>query len=93
MRTRPDLLVLSGLSPAKAPQLIRSARGLGFEGAISTETAQDAGVLTEGAGDFANGFISAGGASTPELALPMMKEFVQRYTDMFGENNERFCHI
>jgi branched-chain amino acid transport system substrate-binding protein len=88
MRSRPDLLVLSGVSPANAPQLIRSARELGFQGVISTETAQDAGVLAEGAGDLANGFISVGGASTPELASPMMKEFVQRYTDMFGEYND-----
>src|SRR6056300_392355 len=88
MRTRPDLLVLSGVSPAQAPQLIRSARELGFQGVISTETAQDAGVLAEGAGDLANGFISVGGASTPELASPMMNEFVQRYTDMFGEYND-----
>src|SRR6056300_1193801 len=88
MRTRPDLLVLSGVSPANAPQLIRSARELGFQGLISTETAQDAGVLAEGAGDLANGFISVGGASTAELASPMMNEFVQRYTDMFGEYND-----
>ena len=88
MRSRPDLLVLSGVSPANAPQLIRSARELGFQGVISTETAQDAGVLAEGAGDLANGFISVGGASTPELASPMMNEFVQRYTDMFGEYND-----
>ena len=88
MRTRPDLLVLSGVSPANAPQLIRSARELGFQGLISTETAQDAQVLREGAGDLANGFISVGGASTPELASDAMKEFVQRYTDMFGEYND-----
>lgn len=88
LRTRPDLLVLSGVSPANAPQLIRSARELGFEGMISTETAQDAGVLAEGAGDLANGFISVGGASTPELASPMMNEFVERYTSMFGEYND-----
>ncbi len=88
MRTQPDLLVLSGVSPANAPQLIRSARELGFQGVISTETAQDAGVLAEGAGDLANGFISVGGASTPELASPMMNEFVERYTEMFGEYND-----
>lgn len=88
MRTRPDLLVLSGVSPANAPQLIRSARELGFQGLISTETAQDAQVLREGAGDLANGFISVGGASTPELASDAMNEFVQRYTDMFGEYND-----
>ncbi len=88
MGARPDLLVLSGVSPANAPQLIRSARELGFEGLISTETAQDAGVLAEGAGELANGFISVGGASTPELASDAMKEFVDRYTKMFGEYND-----
>ncbi|MDE0111032.1 MAG: ABC transporter substrate-binding protein [Albidovulum sp.] len=88
IRTNPDLLVLSGVSPANAPQLIRSARELGFEGLISTETAQDAQVLREGAGDLANGFISVGGASTPEIASDMMNEFVARYTDMFGEYND-----
>ncbi len=88
MRSRPDLLVLSGVSPANAPQLIRSARELGYRGLISTETAQDARVLSEGAGDLANGFISVGGASTPEIASDMMKEFVDRYTAMFGEYND-----
>ncbi len=88
IRANPDLLILSGVSPANAPQLIRSARELGFQGLISTETAQDAQVLREGAGDLANGFISVGGASTPEIASDMMKEFVSRYTDMFGEYND-----
>ena len=88
IRTQPDLLVLSGVSPAHAPQLIRSARELGYEGLISTETAQDATVLREGAGDLANGFISVGGASTPEIASDAMKEFVDRYTEMFGEYND-----
>lgn len=88
LRTRPDLLVLSGVSPANAPQLIRSARELGFQGLISTETAQDAQVLREGAGDLAEGFMSVGGASTPELASDQMSEFVSRYTEMFGEYND-----
>lgn len=88
LKKRPDLLVLSGVSPANAPQLIRSARELGYTGLISTETAQDAKVLQEGAGDLANGFISVGGASTPELASDMMREFVDRYTKMFGEYND-----
>src|SRR3989338_9086337 len=73
IQTAPDLLVLSGVSPANAPQLIRSARELGFTGLISTETAQDAAVLQEGAGELANGFISVGGASTAELASDQMK--------------------
>jgi branched-chain amino acid transport system substrate-binding protein len=88
IQTMPDLLVLSGVSPANAPQLIRSARELGYTGLISTETAQDAAVLAEGAGELANGFISVGGASTAELASDTMKEFVKRYTDMFGEYND-----
>ena len=84
------MLVLSGVAPANAPQLIRSARELGLPGGlISTETAQDATVLKEGAGDLANGFISVGGASTPEIAVRQaMKEFVDRYTKMFGEYND-----
>ena len=88
LKTRPDLLVLSGVSPANAPQLIRSARELGYKGLISSETAQDANVLKEGAGDLANGFVSVGGASTPQLASDMMREFVKRYTKMFGEYND-----
>ncbi len=84
----PDLLVLSGVAPANAPLLIRSARELGYKGLISTETAQDAKVLEEGAGDEANGFISVGGASTPEIASDEMKAFVAHYTDMFGEYND-----
>ncbi|KGJ10370.1 branched-chain amino acid ABC transporter substrate-binding protein [Paracoccus versutus] len=88
LQAQPDLLVLSGVSPANAPQLIRSARELGYEGLISTETAQDASVLAEGAGDLAEGFISVGGASTEELASDAMREFVERYTKMFGEYND-----
>jgi len=85
---KPDLLVLSGVAPANAPLLIRAARELGYEGLISTETAHDAKVLEEGAGELANGFISVGGASTPEIASDTMKEFVDRYTKMFGEYND-----
>ncbi|ANH05479.1 MULTISPECIES: ABC transporter substrate-binding protein [Shinella] len=88
IQASPDLLVLSGVSPANAPQLIRSARELGYTGLISTETAQDATVLQEGAGELAEGFISVGGASTPELASDAMNEFVERYTKMFGEYND-----
>ena len=88
VKLQPDLLVLSGVAPANAPQLIRSARELGYTGLISTETAQDATVLMEGAGELANGFISVGGASTPEIATDAMNEFVARYTKMFGEYND-----
>lgn len=88
VRLKPDLLVLSGVAPGNAPLLIRAARELGYQGLMSTETAQDAKVLQEGAGALANGFISVGGASTPEIASDTMKEFVARYTKMFGEYND-----
>ena len=88
VQQQPDLLVLSGVAPGNAPLLIRSARELGYTGLISTETAQDATVLAEGAGDMANGFISVGGASTPEIRSQAMEEFIDRYTKMFGEYND-----
>ncbi len=88
VKLKPDLLVLSGVAPANAPLLIRSARELGYKGLISTETAQDAKVLEEGAGDLANGFISVGGASTPEIRSKTMEEFIDRYTKKFGEYND-----
>ena len=88
VKLNPDLLVLSGVAPANAPLLIRSARELGYKGLISTETAQDAKVLEEGAGDLADGFISVGGASTPEIRSKAMEEFIDRYTKKFGEYND-----
>jgi branched-chain amino acid transport system substrate-binding protein len=88
VKLNPDLLVLSGVAPANAPLLIRSARELGFKGLISAETGQDAKVLEEGAGELANGFISVGGASTPEIRSKAMEEFIDRYTKKFGEYND-----
>jgi branched-chain amino acid transport system substrate-binding protein len=88
VQQKPDLLVLSGVAPANAPLLIRAARELGYEGLISAETAQDATVLQEGAGELANGFISVGGASTPEIRSPEMEEFIDRYTKKYGEYND-----
>jgi branched-chain amino acid transport system substrate-binding protein len=84
----PDLIVLSGVAPADAPLLIRSARDLGFKGVLSTETAQDAKVLTEGAGQAANGFISVGGASTPEIRSKYMDDFIEVYKKVAGEWND-----
>lgn len=88
VQLKPDLLVLSGVAPANAPLLIRAARELGYEGLISAETAQDATVLQEGAGELANGFISVGGASTPEIRTPVMEEFIDRYIKKYGEYND-----
>jgi branched-chain amino acid transport system substrate-binding protein len=84
----PDLIVLSGVAPADAPLLIRTARELGYQGVLSTETAHDINILNEVAGDTANGFISVGGASTPEIRSPYMEEFVERYNKVAGEWND-----
>ncbi len=84
----PGLIVLSGVAPSDAPSLIRAARELGFKGLISTETAMDAKILTEVAGETANGYISVGGASAPELRSDKMKSFIERYTKVAGEWND-----
>jgi branched-chain amino acid transport system substrate-binding protein len=88
VRGKPDLIVLSGVAPGDAPLLLKSARELGFKGVLSTETAQDIKVLTEVAGQAAEGFISVGGASTPEIRSPYMEEFIKRYTKVAGEWND-----
>jgi len=84
----PDLLVLSGVAPSDAPLLLRAARELGYEGLMSTETAMDAKILAEVAGDHANGFISVGGASAPGLRTPYMERFIERYEEVAGEWND-----
>lgn len=83
-----DLIVLSGVAPADAPLLIKTARELGFQGTLSTETAQDIKIINEVAGDAANGFISVGGASTPEIRSPYMEEFAKEYAKVAGEWND-----
>jgi len=84
----PDLIVLSGVAPSDAPLLIRAARELGYKGLMSTETAMDANIITEIAGEMANGFISVGGASAPELRTDEMKRFIERYSKVAGEWND-----
>lgn len=88
VRLKPDLLVLSGVAGGTAPLIIRAARELGYEGLMSAETAQDAKQLEEGAGDLANGFISVGGASTPEIRTSLMEEFIRRYAADHGQYDD-----
>jgi branched-chain amino acid transport system substrate-binding protein len=83
-----DLIVLSGVAPADAPLLIKTARELGFQGTLSTETAQDIKILNEVAGTAAEGFISVGGASTPEIRSTEMEKFADRYQKIAGEWND-----
>ena len=68
--------------------MIRTARELGYQGLLSTETAQDAKILSEVAGAAADGFISVGGASTPEIRSDYMEQFVERYDQVAGEWND-----
>jgi len=88
IKTKPDAIVLSGVAPADAPLLNKAARDLGFKGTISTETAQDSKILAQVAGAKANGFMSVGGASTPEIQSDYMKEFVSVYKKRVGEWND-----
>ena len=88
IKSKPDLIVLSGVAPADAPLIIKAGRELGFTGIFSTETAQDGKILAQVAGDKADGFISVGGASTPAIRSAYMEEFVQRYTKRVGEWND-----
>ncbi len=88
VKGNPDLIVLSGVAPADAPLLIKAARELGYRGLLSTETAQDIKILTEVAGDYAEGFISVGGASTPEIRSEYMENFIERYVKIAGEWND-----
>jgi branched-chain amino acid transport system substrate-binding protein len=83
----PELIVLSGVAPAHAPLALLALRELGYKGLVSTETAQDAKLLSQ-AGAAADGFISVGGASTPEIRSAYMEEFVSRYTKLAGEWND-----
>ena len=88
VKLKPDLIVLSGVAGGTAPLIIRALRELGYKGLVSTETAQDAAQLKQGAGDLANGFISVGGASTPEIRSAMMEEFIRRYTEDHGQYDD-----
>ncbi len=87
IKKRPDLLVLSGVSPATAPLIIKTARQLGFKGFMAAGTALDAGILKESAGDAANGFICQGGADA-SIQSEVMEKWVETYTKKFGEYND-----
>ncbi|MBL8580658.1 MAG: ABC transporter substrate-binding protein [Rhizobiaceae bacterium] len=86
--TAPDHIVLSGVNPSDVGPLIKAARELGFEGTMSTETGQDPKAIFEVAGEAANGFIVAGGASTEAIRSDFMVKFIERYTKDWGEWND-----
>ncbi|MDH3664714.1 MAG: ABC transporter substrate-binding protein [Alphaproteobacteria bacterium] len=84
----PDQIVLTGVAPSDVGPLIKATRELGYEGEMSTETGQDPAALCEVAGAYADGFIAAGGASTEEIRSEFMAEFIDRYSEMWGEWND-----
>ena len=79
----PDLIELSGVAPADAPLILIALRELGYKGLVCTQTGQDA-LLLRDAGEAAEGLISVGGASAPEMRSPYMEDFVRRYTARAG---------
>jgi len=87
IKKKPDLIMLSGVSPATAPLIIKTARQLGFKGYMAAGTALDASILKEGAGDAANGFICQGGADA-SIQSEKMAKWVETYTEKFGEYND-----
>jgi len=88
LSANPDHIVLSGVSPSDVGPLIKAARELGFTGTMSTETGQDPTAIYEVAGAAANGFIAAGGASTPEIRSEFMEQYIAEYTADWGEWND-----
>ena len=88
VRANPDQIVLTGVGPSDVGPLIKQTRELGYEGYMSTETGQDPKAIWEVAGEYANGFIAAGGATTPEIRSQHMVDFIDRYTEMHGEWND-----
>lgn len=84
----PDMISIGVVAPATCPQIIRAARELGFKGVFAADTAQDIKILTEGAGNYADGLLSVGGAASPALRNDYMDRFIKRYSEIAGEWNE-----
>ncbi len=84
----PDLIVMSAVAPSHGPQIMRSAREMGYQGLFASEAAQDMKIINEVAGEYGNGLISIGGASTPEIRSEYMEEFIDRYIEAAGEWND-----
>jgi len=84
----PDVIYLPSAAPSNAPLLMRAARELGYQGLFASDAAQDIKVLKEMAGDYSDGLISIGGASTPEIRSSYMDEFAQEYIKIAGEWND-----
>ena len=84
----PDLIFLPASAPSNTPLLMRAARELGYTGLFASDSGQDIKVIQEMAGEYGDGLISIGGASTPEIRSEYMDEFIKQYTKVAGEWND-----
>jgi len=88
LQKKPDLLVLSGVSPGDAPLLLKAARQLGYKGYMSSETSFDMSSFAEVAGEYTEGYICTGGGSVPEIRSDYMEKFIKAYEEVAGEWND-----
>lgn len=84
----PDLIIMSSVAPAHCPQLMRAAREMGYTGLFAAELAQDIKIIKEVAGEYGDGLVSIGGASTPEIRSAYMEDFIEKYNAVAGEWND-----
>ena len=84
----PDLIIMSAVAPAHCPQIMRAAREMGYTGLFASEAAQDIKIIKEVAGEYGDGLISIGGASTPEIRSAYMEDFIEKYNAVAGEWND-----
>ncbi len=89
VKTKPDLIVLSGVAPADAPLLIKAGRELGFNGIFSApRRRRTPRSCAQVAGDKADGFICVGGASHASDPQRVHGGVRQRYAKGVGEWND-----
>jgi len=88
LKQKPDLLSFTAVSPSNAALLAKTARQLGYEGFMNTESSLDIKTLVEGAGKYADGFIYVGGGSTPKIRSEYMLKFMKEYIKIAGEWND-----
>lgn len=85
----PDAIGIMNPPAAAAPLVIKAARELGYKGRMYTLNAgMDIAPMNEIAGAYANGFLTPGGASSPEIRSKYMEDFIKVYKDIAGEWND-----
>ena len=87
VRSNPDAIAIY-TQPAETPLIVKAARELGYKGIMFCGNYQDAKVINEIAGQYANGLITPGGASTPEMRSKYMEDFIKVYSNIAGEWND-----